>query len=514
MSARISSHGRRGVAASYSRHRCHPRNSSTSSSNMLASKPWNMNVCMCGCHLSTNAPSASNPHHISFMFFASTTMKFRFHIPMKLRMSNVIAFTRFTSQEKACTWPWLGNAGISCMKAGFCVPELRSEFRGSHLWIVRSMRRPFLLSFTDSLLSGSQQEQGGTEVDVQIGGRQFQRYRNNPQKTTGLFSFGRPKEEKLKSHHHPQLNSVNQRVNVVNRRPLHRQREPSGFRERLRDPVTEWKRTVHTRGSGHCLASVSLLFKGFDVHHVHLLPNRLFISRLTLLTDLNCIFLVGRILAPHAEVPPLLDNRAGESSARPGGFAVEISWRFGLLELGSTSFHREDVAWSGGNLVRASIFAFFAKGSRQGSHQLSRSLWASRPGRDTLNRRVLKAVNRAAATTAELERQLDLSSVAARLRGSPVWFVRVREIRRFHVHRPVEGLYHQQCNSTLLLYTSGYALAQLLGGLFNFSFNFSFRVQDVDECNPQEVEELHDREKASKVSRYGEVAIPCMVLND
>ncbi|MQL82282.1 hypothetical protein Taro_014751 [Colocasia esculenta] len=29
-------------------------------------------------------------------------------------------------------------------------------------------------------------------------------YKNNPQKTTGLFSFGRPKEEKLKSHHHPQ----------------------------------------------------------------------------------------------------------------------------------------------------------------------------------------------------------------------------------------------------------------------------------------------------------------------
>ncbi|MQM15789.1 hypothetical protein Taro_048741 [Colocasia esculenta] len=28
--------------------------------------------------------------------------------------------------------------------------------------------------------------------------------RNNPQETTELFSFGRPKEEKLKSHHHPQ----------------------------------------------------------------------------------------------------------------------------------------------------------------------------------------------------------------------------------------------------------------------------------------------------------------------
>ncbi|MQL80343.1 hypothetical protein Taro_012788 [Colocasia esculenta] len=28
--------------------------------------------------------------------------------------------------------------------------------------------------------------------------------RNNPQKTTELFSFGRPEEEKLRSHHHPQ----------------------------------------------------------------------------------------------------------------------------------------------------------------------------------------------------------------------------------------------------------------------------------------------------------------------
>ncbi|MQL96597.1 hypothetical protein Taro_029279 [Colocasia esculenta] len=27
---------------------------------------------------------------------------------------------------------------------------------------------------------------------------------NNPQKTTELFSFGRPEEEKLKFHHHPQ----------------------------------------------------------------------------------------------------------------------------------------------------------------------------------------------------------------------------------------------------------------------------------------------------------------------
>ncbi|MQL69489.1 hypothetical protein Taro_001772 [Colocasia esculenta] len=88
-----------------------------------------------------------------------------------------------------------------------------------------------LLFFSVSLLSGSQQEQGGTEVGVQIGGRQFQvgdhiyilstscasiserscdleRDRNNPQETTELFSFGRPKEEKLKSHHHPQREAI------------------------------------------------------------------------------------------------------------------------------------------------------------------------------------------------------------------------------------------------------------------------------------------------------------------
>ncbi|MQM17135.1 hypothetical protein Taro_050103 [Colocasia esculenta] len=70
--------------------------------------------------------------------------------------------------------------------------------------------------------------------------------RNDPQKTTKLFSFGRPEEEKLKSRHHPQLNSVNQRVNVVNRQPLHRQRESGGIRKHPRDPVTERKRTVYT----------------------------------------------------------------------------------------------------------------------------------------------------------------------------------------------------------------------------------------------------------------------------
>ncbi|MQL80436.1 hypothetical protein Taro_012875 [Colocasia esculenta] len=57
-----------------------------------------------------------------------------------------------------------------------------------------------------------------------------------------------------------------------------------------------------------------------------------------------------------------------------------------------------------------------------------------------------------------MERQLDLSSVAARLRGRPV-----RESRRLLAlilvrSRTVAelGLHHQQCN-LLSLYTSGYA---------------------------------------------------------
>ncbi|MQM15815.1 hypothetical protein Taro_048765 [Colocasia esculenta] len=206
---------------------------------MLSSKPWNTNVCVREFHLSTNAPRASNPHHISFMFFARTTMKFKCHIPMKLRMSSVIAFTRFTSQEKARTWPWLGNAGISCMKAGFCksavwgvfspgksrsnhclplhwldvcsgVPEFHTEFRGSRLWIVRSMRRPFLLSFTVSLLSGSQQEQGGDGdilsmscASISERSCDLERDRNIVNVTVELSSFGRLKKEKLEPHLRP-----------------------------------------------------------------------------------------------------------------------------------------------------------------------------------------------------------------------------------------------------------------------------------------------------------------------
>ncbi|MQL67918.1 hypothetical protein Taro_000196 [Colocasia esculenta] len=84
---------------------------------------------------------------------------------------------------------------------------------------------------------------------------------NNPQKTTELFSFGRPKEEKTRSRLHPlreattstrpyhslgTINSVNRRVNVVNQRPLHRQRESGGVRELPRDPVTARKRTVYS----------------------------------------------------------------------------------------------------------------------------------------------------------------------------------------------------------------------------------------------------------------------------
>ncbi|MQL93935.1 hypothetical protein Taro_026582 [Colocasia esculenta] len=45
----------------------------------------------------------------------------------------------------------------------------------------------------------------GRRVAIAFGHPSSQvRNRNDPQKTTELFSFGRPKEEKLKSHHHPQ----------------------------------------------------------------------------------------------------------------------------------------------------------------------------------------------------------------------------------------------------------------------------------------------------------------------
>ncbi|MQL78847.1 hypothetical protein Taro_011280 [Colocasia esculenta] len=90
--------------------------------------------------------------------------------------------------------------------------------------------------------------------------------RNDLQKTTELFSFGRPKEEKLKSHHHSQREATAPTVNVVNRRPLHCQRESGGVRKRPRDPVTEWKRTVYssllaiTMGQGS--ATVVLLRPG------------------------------------------------------------------------------------------------------------------------------------------------------------------------------------------------------------------------------------------------------------
>ncbi|MQL78061.1 hypothetical protein Taro_010482 [Colocasia esculenta] len=69
---------------------------------------------------------------------------------------------------------------------------------------------------------------------------------NNPQETTEIFSFGRPKEEKLKSHHHPQREATAPTVNVVNWRPLHRQRESGGVREHPRDPATGRKRTVYS----------------------------------------------------------------------------------------------------------------------------------------------------------------------------------------------------------------------------------------------------------------------------
>ncbi|MQL77372.1 hypothetical protein Taro_009771 [Colocasia esculenta] len=85
---------------------------------------------------------------------------------------------------------------------------------------------------------------------------------NDPQKTMELFSFGRLEEEKLKFHHHPRR----ERVNVVNRRPLHHQRESGGVRQRPRDPVTERKRTVYNSllaiTVGHASATVVLLRPG------------------------------------------------------------------------------------------------------------------------------------------------------------------------------------------------------------------------------------------------------------
>ncbi|MQM06238.1 hypothetical protein Taro_039058 [Colocasia esculenta] len=74
-----------------------------------------------------------------------------------------------------------------------------------------------------------------------------------------------------------------------------------------------------------------------------------------------------RMLGARADVSRLKATteyvafRAHGSSARPGGFCYGIFGRFDLLEIGLTSFHREDATWSGGNIVWASFFVFFAK---------------------------------------------------------------------------------------------------------------------------------------------------------
>ncbi|MQM06109.1 hypothetical protein Taro_038929, partial [Colocasia esculenta] len=79
--------------------------------------------------------------------------------------------------------------------------------------------------------------------------------RNNPQKTTELFSFGRPKEEKTRSRLHPlceattstrPYHSLGTGSTWSTGDPLHRQRESGGVREHPRDPVTTRKRTVHS----------------------------------------------------------------------------------------------------------------------------------------------------------------------------------------------------------------------------------------------------------------------------
>ncbi|MQL85702.1 hypothetical protein Taro_018216 [Colocasia esculenta] len=80
--------------------------------------------------------------------------------------------------------------------------------------------------------------------------------------------------------------------------------------------------------------------------------------------------------------------QSSEKLCSARGFCYGIFGRFGLLGLGVTSFHYKDATWSRGNLVRASFFTFFTK----------------------LESTVLY--------TCLVKRQLDLSSVAARLRGS------------------------------------------------------------------------------------------------
>ncbi|MQM13309.1 hypothetical protein Taro_046234 [Colocasia esculenta] len=55
--------------------------------------------------------------------------------------------------------------------------------------------------------------------------------------------------------------------------------------------------------------------------------------------------------------PPM--SRSG--SARPGGSCCDVSWRFGVLEVRGACSLRVDIAWSGGNVERSPVFAFFAK---------------------------------------------------------------------------------------------------------------------------------------------------------
>ncbi|MQM08888.1 hypothetical protein Taro_041746 [Colocasia esculenta] len=57
-------------------------------------------------------------------------------------------------------------------------------------------------------------------------------------------------------------------------------------------------------------------------------------------------------------------------------------------------------------------------------------------------------------------------------------------------------------------------LGRLWAALELLGLSSGFLVQYVDEGNPQEVGEFHDRGKASKASWYGEVAIPGMIPNN
>ncbi|MQL68990.1 hypothetical protein Taro_001264 [Colocasia esculenta] len=140
---------------------------------------------------------------------------------------------------------WCFCGVLVALSTGECCMERGRRHAVAGLSVLRGVGSPrFCVSQARECARGLSQCSGTVEV------------LNNPQRTTELSSFGRLKEEKTRSHlhplreaatptrpHHPlgTVNSVNRRVNVVNRRPLHRQRESGGVREHPRDLVTARK---------------------------------------------------------------------------------------------------------------------------------------------------------------------------------------------------------------------------------------------------------------------------------